>query len=98
MNSEDDRDQVNLDLLFSRWKGISDSSAQFATYANLILARILGAIRARTTWSGPKLQENLLKLGADSGLGFSLLADRVGEETVSAIGPCDAPSTAYQSK
>ena len=80
MASQDD--EAELEELFSRWKGVSDRSAKHSTYANLVLARILGTIRARTNWSAEKLQENLVKLTAESGLSFSRLVDHLGERSV----------------
>ena len=79
--------RADLDLLFTRWKGFSDASAQYATYANLVLARILGTVRARTEWSAAKLQENFLKLSAESGLGFARVADCLGEKIVRNLWP-----------
>lgn len=76
-------DGVDLEQLFNRWRGVSDQSAKHATFANLVLAQILGTIRGRTKWGAEKLQENLVKLGADSAIGFSRLVDCLGENNVS---------------
>lgn len=85
MGSQDEG--ADLNRLFSQWKGASDASAQYATVANLLLARILGTVRAKTNWSAAKLQENLLKLGVENCSSFTRLADCLGEEIVRLKGP-----------
>lgn len=80
MASQDD--EAILEKLLSQWKGVSDQSARHSTYANLLLARLLGTIRAKTNWSAEKLQETLVKLAVESGLSFSLLVECLGEKNV----------------
>lgn len=80
MSAEDDG--ADLEQLFSRWKHVSDKSSQYASLANVVLARILGTVRAKTKWGAEKLQENLVRFGAERSLGFSHLMDCLGEKAV----------------